>query len=260
MQMKRMLTDMKFALLGLLGTEEARDLENCPDFLGIGVPQGATTWLYENMRQHPEVYFPGKKELNYFTNRFIYPFSWYKRAFEEGKGLIKGEITAGYCALSKNQVEIVHQYLPEVKIFLNLRHPIDRVWSAARRVLGWKYERLEDAPDDAFIDFFKRADVRSRTDYPRILDNWKACYGPNQVLVTFFEEMKVDPEGVLRKIFRHIGASTDLTLKTFPLKKKVNSNPRLEIPERFRAILEERYRKVINEVNHRFGESVTNWD
>lgn len=37
-----------------------------PHFLGIGVPKAGTTWLYENLRQHPQVWLPPLKEIHYF--------------------------------------------------------------------------------------------------------------------------------------------------------------------------------------------------
>jgi hypothetical protein len=41
-----------------------------PNFLGIGAPQSGTTWLYENLRQHPEVWLTPHKEIHYFDKRY----------------------------------------------------------------------------------------------------------------------------------------------------------------------------------------------
>ena len=40
-----------------------------PDFLGIGAPQTGTTWLYQNLRRHPEIALPARKEVGYFGLR-----------------------------------------------------------------------------------------------------------------------------------------------------------------------------------------------
>lgn len=37
-----------------------------PSFLAIGPPKTGTTWLYANLKNHPEVYLPPDKELRYF--------------------------------------------------------------------------------------------------------------------------------------------------------------------------------------------------
>jgi hypothetical protein len=44
-----------------------------PDFLGIGAQKAGTTWLYRNLRQHPEIWLPPIKELHYFNR--LYPAS-----------------------------------------------------------------------------------------------------------------------------------------------------------------------------------------
>ena len=36
------------------------------DFCGIGVQKGGTTWLYENLAAHPEIWFPFIKEVHFF--------------------------------------------------------------------------------------------------------------------------------------------------------------------------------------------------
>jgi hypothetical protein len=38
-------------------------------FLGIGAQKAATTWLYHQLGRHPQVRFPGGKELH-FWDRF----------------------------------------------------------------------------------------------------------------------------------------------------------------------------------------------
>jgi len=40
-----------------------------PDFIGIGPPKTGTTWIYENLRKHPQVVMPPDKELRYFWER-----------------------------------------------------------------------------------------------------------------------------------------------------------------------------------------------
>jgi hypothetical protein len=37
-----------------------------PSFLGIGAPRAGTTWLYINLRRHPEIWLPPLRELHYF--------------------------------------------------------------------------------------------------------------------------------------------------------------------------------------------------
>lgn len=43
------------------------------DFLGIGAKKAATSWLWQNLREHPEIWLPPKKELHYFDRSTTYP-------------------------------------------------------------------------------------------------------------------------------------------------------------------------------------------
>ena len=36
------------------------------DFLGIGVQKGGTTWLYHQLSRHPQIAFPGGKEVHFW--------------------------------------------------------------------------------------------------------------------------------------------------------------------------------------------------
>ena len=39
-----------------------------PDFVGIGAQKAGTTWLYRNLRDHPQIWMP-KKEVHYFDQK-----------------------------------------------------------------------------------------------------------------------------------------------------------------------------------------------
>lgn len=38
-----------------------------PDFLVIGAQKAGSTWLYQNLKLHPEVFMPAKVELVHFN-------------------------------------------------------------------------------------------------------------------------------------------------------------------------------------------------
>jgi len=42
-----------------------------PDFLCIGAQKAGTTWLHENLRDHPAIWLPPVKELQYFNDLYI---------------------------------------------------------------------------------------------------------------------------------------------------------------------------------------------
>ena len=43
------------------------------DFLGIGAQKAGTTWLFDKLRQHPNIWMPFMKETHYFDNVHLKP-------------------------------------------------------------------------------------------------------------------------------------------------------------------------------------------
>ena len=46
-------------------------MEHGPDFLCVGAEKSGTTWLYDNIRHHPDIWLPPSpfKELHYFDDK-----------------------------------------------------------------------------------------------------------------------------------------------------------------------------------------------
>jgi hypothetical protein len=51
-----------------------------PDFLVIGAQKAGTTWLFQNLRVHPQIWFPPEKEIHFFDLPKFIPFSWLRFA------------------------------------------------------------------------------------------------------------------------------------------------------------------------------------
>ena len=70
-----------------------------PDFIGIGAQKAGTTWLDRNLRAHPQIWMPERKELHYFDRRIADMRSptdeWSASIFETGRARVTGEITPG---------------------------------------------------------------------------------------------------------------------------------------------------------------------
>ena len=42
-----------------------------PDFICVGMQKCGTTWLYEKLGQHPDIWVPAMKEIHYFNELYI---------------------------------------------------------------------------------------------------------------------------------------------------------------------------------------------
>lgn len=52
-----------------------------PNFLGIGTQKAGTSWLYENLKQPPQIYLTEQKELHYFDKKINDSLFSYSRHF-----------------------------------------------------------------------------------------------------------------------------------------------------------------------------------
>lgn len=193
-----------------------------PTFLVIGAQRGGTTWLYEMVRQHPEVSVSVPKEINFFYRAEIYArgFSWYLQQFEnDSKAITIGEFAPNYLwtevdptelpefELVRNVPAVVHRHLPNVRLVVSLRDPVERAISAwyhhirARRFSP--RERLRDCMNSYGITSIGHYDVH--------LSNWFRYFPRERLLVLFYEEDFAGERKAkaLKKVFTHIGCNPD---------------------------------------------------
>ena len=116
-----------------------------PSFLIIGTQRGGTTTLFNQLLRHPDICGPGgvgvswaRKELHFFDERFWLGPTWYRRFFPtatnrqlariSGGDLLTGEATP-YYMFHPLVPERVASVIPEVRLFVLLRNPVDRAYS-----------------------------------------------------------------------------------------------------------------------------------
>jgi len=225
-----------------------------PDFLGIGAPQSGSTWLYENLRCHPELYLPDQKELHYFDRGFHRSLRSYTNKFKPGCQKVKGEITPGYSILPLECIRFIQVIMPEVKLIFLMRNPIDRILSAVRRIFSrLPHKKFEEVDESEFYAYFRSERCRKRSDYLTILNNWISVFPREQLYLGFFDDIKNQPQKLLCDIFAHIDVSQDVDWNSFPYKEVINKNPIVPMPEKYRDFLEKMYYRDIEVLHERFG-------
>jgi hypothetical protein len=240
-----------------------------PDFLGLGAPQSGSTWLHRNLRAHPEVFLPEEKELHFFDRNFHRSLLTYGRVFRPGKDRIKGEITPGYSVLNLAQIRFIRAVIPNVRLVYLLRNPIDQRLSRARRALGRRHKDpfLEMNEEDVF-SFLKHAAGKKaglydpglrRHNYASILRNWWSVFPRDQMFVGFFDDLVKRPQHLLEGVFSHLGASPEVDWSTFPMAEKINPNPQIPVPKKFRDFLVELLHEEIEELHELLGSPVNGW-
>jgi hypothetical protein len=243
----------------------ARGLWSCrglprPDFLGIGVTRAGTTWLYANLRAHPAISMPGK-ELHYFDRDFARrSLRAYLARFAVAPGQLTGEITPAYCSLPLRRIRLVRAVMPDVRLVLLLRNPIERAWSHALMDLATGTGRDPSEVDPVeFADHFRSPASRARGAYAAILDRWRAVFPADQLYVGLFDDLGARPRALLQEVLAHVGAPPLLGADALPYRDVVNAGPRTALPDRCRALLERLYRPEIEALAERLGDRVAAW-
>lgn len=118
-----------------------------PDFVIIGAQKCGTSSLYHLLIQHPYVAPAVKKEVHFFDNRFEEGIEWYRQNFptskwKDGLRTVTGEATPYYLFhphVAKRMAEAV----PQAKLIVLLRNPIDRAYSHYNQAIRREIEPLK---------------------------------------------------------------------------------------------------------------------
>ncbi|MFM7207892.1 MAG: sulfotransferase domain-containing protein [Planctomycetaceae bacterium] len=182
------------------------------DFLGIGVQKGGTTWLYHQLSRHPQVAFPRGKEVHYWDAaerpdadewvRLLQPSS---RKSRSGRPIKTGEITPAYATLPVDAIRAIHARCPDIRLFISLRNPLERAWSAALMGLARAQMLVHEASDQWFLDHFRSSASRARGDYVGCLDRWWGVFPRDRLLVLFQDDIAARPAAVLDVLAAHLG-------------------------------------------------------
>ena len=172
-----------------------------PDFVGIGAQKAGTTWWYDAICAHPDVYDRGDihKERHFFDRYAIRPFgpaecSLYHRWFPRPQGHLAGEWTPDYMHYSWVPA-LLAQAAPQTRLLVLLRDPVERFRS------GLAHQRRDRGP--LTVEAYQEA--LSRGLYHDALRRWTAYFPSGQLLVLQYEHCVADPIGQLARTYRFLG-------------------------------------------------------
>lgn len=176
-----------------------------PNFLVCGTQKGGTTSLYHYLRQHPQVFMPAEKELNYFNDHYDRGPEWYARFFagHEGQPAV-GEASPLYMWRPEVPARVARA-IPGARLIFLLRDPIERAYSHY-------WYNVSRGIQDARQSFSEA--VRSPTGHERYvakafydeqLERFLRHFDDAQLYVGLTERFGADPAAVLRDCFELLG-------------------------------------------------------
>jgi Sulfotransferase domain len=154
------------------------DRRTLPDFLIIGTKRGGTTSMYNVVAGHPNVLplFPaaqGLKGVHFFDQHYDRGMAWYRSHFptagqrERARSHVGGRAIAGegspYSLFHPLAAERVARDLPDVKLIVQLRDPVDRAYS------HYKERVRHDAEPLSFEEAIQAEPERLRGEQERII-------------------------------------------------------------------------------------------
>jgi hypothetical protein len=242
------------------------NLCNFPDFLIVGPQRTGTTWLFHNLKSHPEIFLPKEKELYYFSTlgmanhrRFRFPYledylhamadtarSTLKRNYDSIRKVgrfynprIRGEATASYAALPGEIIREITTLNPEIKAILMIRDPIDRAWSHARKDLLKEGQPAEVLDSDALARLLFKDEQRGLALYRTLIENWRSHLQPDHLFVGVFDSIASEPEHLLAALHGFLGVASGKRYFGRLLRQRINPAPPATIPSAIEKLLRE---------------------
>lgn len=220
-----------------IATSRSRPL---PDFLIIGAHRAGTTSLHSALFQHPCIVpnFPRLqriKGVRFFDEHFFRGTDWYRSHFATSASrrmleyLRRAPVLAGeaspYYLFHPLAADRAFTVVPEAKLIVLLRNPLDRAyshWRRERREGREPLERFEDAiaaedhrlageverivADDHYYSYaHENFSYLTQGCYADGLQRWLARYPRQRVCIQTTERLREDFQGVYQTILEFLG-------------------------------------------------------
>lgn len=203
------------------------NLNMLPNFLIIGAPKAGTTSLFYYLDAHPQVYLCPVKEVGFFwayganvqpqgpgkerlKNRLVDDLERYQRLFEavrDEKAI--GEASVRYLNNPRSP-GLIHQFIPNARLIVSLRQPAERAFSA---FVHNRQDGVEPCSNFSEALAQERQGVRDGWTQARYLHNgfyaqslkrYFALFQRQQLHISLFEDLKYQPEELMRSIFNFL--------------------------------------------------------
>jgi len=189
-------------------------------FVVVGCQRCGTTWTDAALREHPQVFLPALKQTYFFDRNFERGMEWYLQRFDgiEANHDAVGEVATGYCL--PQAVPLMASNLPDVKVIMIMRHPVDRAYSNFQSRCaeeGWSsFTEALDADED----------LLARGRYIEQIDLLMEHYGRDRFLAVLYDDLNGDDRGFLKSILSFIDVDCGFESGLFGQRKNAAMFPR----------------------------------
>jgi len=185
---------------------------------------------------------------------------WYASLFENARGRLPGEITPAYSCLSQEAIFHIHSLMPDAKLILLMRDPIERAWSHAKMDLAQATGQTTESIDaTAYLAHFDSFASRRRGDYLKTVRCWRAHFSERQLFLGFYDEILSGPENLLARVFEFLEVSATAGHIPSAVRKRVNAGAEKPIPGSLHRHLAQIYVNDVRELARQYGQYPQLW-
>jgi hypothetical protein len=185
----------------------------------------------------------------------------YVSFFRFKEDVLSGEVTPGYARLDESILAQIAKRLPDTKIILLVRDPIDRAWSRiTKRVRKGLIGRAVLEDRDALLEFLDGRKMGEAWFPSQIAAAWRKHAPAMSMRHYFFDDIAKQPDYVRAEIFSYIGA--DAAKSSGELVAGHNRKEQSEklLPsEGVKAALTEYFGEELHACAHLFGGAAEGW-
>ncbi|NES75052.1 MULTISPECIES: sulfotransferase [Okeania] len=205
-----------------------------PNFILLGAAKSGTSSLWNYLKQHPQVFMSNPKEPNFFVfeGAKLPPYSgpespevllkrlyqntitdWesYQTLFDKvSNEMAIGEASVRYLYFPKAP-ENIKKYIPDVKMIVMLRHPVDRLYS--HYVMNIRHLLEPLSLEEALEREAERISNNWGWDwhytkvgmYSQQIKRYLNYFEPEQLKILFYDDFRQNPLEVIKEVYQYLG-------------------------------------------------------
>lgn len=238
----------------------------------VGAQRSATTYLYKILDQHPDIYMakPMRPEPKFFMSNTPEKLTYemYKEKYFSASGAVNwlGEKSTSYIE-SQGAAIAIKQMLPDAKIIIMLRNPVDRAISNYKfsKLNGLEKLSIEEAissesqregsinPEKVSVSPFA---YKQRGIYVKYIDLWVELFGRENLILLVSENI-VGQRDSVQALYQNL--QVDDAFLPEGLNDKVNTTDSDTTSPALRRQLQEFFSPWNKELASKYGLDLSRW-
>lgn len=157
-----------------------------PNFFLVGAAKSGTTYIYECLSKHPNVFLPlYRSEVHFFDRNYQKGLNYYEKKYHKWRGEeAVGDMTPSYMQ-DLNIANLIYKNFPNAKIIFCLRNPVKRSHSAY-----WHIYRNTKFNYSFRECFNQRHSIFKQSLYYEKVKKYYDLFPPKNILVLIYKDLK----------------------------------------------------------------------